>query len=90
MDLEFSEEQQKPSVDMTRALLEEHSSVEIVRQMEDDPKGYPDALWKQMAELRPDRRCSFPRATAAAGSRFSRRRSSTKRSAAPWRRCRTS
>ncbi|MBW2359340.1 MAG: acyl-CoA/acyl-ACP dehydrogenase [Deltaproteobacteria bacterium] len=49
MDLEFSEEQEAIR-DMTRALLEEHSSVEIVRQMEDDPKGYPDALWKQMAE----------------------------------------
>src|SRR5690606_6679920 len=23
----------------------------IVRDMEDDPKGYPDALWKQMGEL---------------------------------------
>lgn len=49
MDLEFSEEQEAIR-DMTRALLKEHSSVEIVRQMEDDPKGYPDALWKQMAE----------------------------------------
>ena len=49
MDLELSEEQQA-IVDMTRALLEEHSTVEIVRQMEDDPKGYPEALWKQLAE----------------------------------------
>jgi alkylation response protein AidB-like acyl-CoA dehydrogenase len=49
MDLEFTEEQQM-IVDMTRALLEEHSTVEIVRQMEDDPKGYPDALWKQLGE----------------------------------------
>jgi len=49
MDLEFSEEQQAIA-DMTRSLLEELSSVEIVRQMEDDPRGYPEALWKQMAE----------------------------------------
>jgi alkylation response protein AidB-like acyl-CoA dehydrogenase len=49
MDLEFSEEQQAIR-DMTRALLVEYASTEIVRQVEDDPKGYPDALWKQMAE----------------------------------------
>lgn len=50
MDLDFSEEQQM-IVDMTRGMLEEHSSVEVVREMEDDPKGYPDGLWKQMSEL---------------------------------------
>jgi len=50
MDLDFTEEQQM-IVDMTRGLLEEYSSIEIVREMEDDPKGYPDALWKQMGEL---------------------------------------
>jgi alkylation response protein AidB-like acyl-CoA dehydrogenase len=50
MDLDFTEEQQM-IVDMTRGLLEEHSSIEIVRETEDDPKGYPDALWKQMGEL---------------------------------------
>ena len=49
MDLELSEEQQMIQ-DMTAALLEEHSSKEIVRSMENDPKGYPDALWKHMAE----------------------------------------
>ena len=50
MDLELSEEQQM-IVDMTRSMLAEHSTVEVVRQMEDDPKGYPDALWKQLGEL---------------------------------------
>lgn len=49
MDLELSEEQQMIK-DMTRALLDEHCPVEVVRKAEDDPKGYPDALWKQMAE----------------------------------------
>ena len=49
MELEFTEEQEAIR-DMTRALLEEHSSVEVVRQAEDDAKGFPDALWKQMAE----------------------------------------
>ncbi len=50
MDLDFSEEQQM-IVDMTRSMLEEYSSIEIVRSVEDDPKGYPDVLWKQMSEL---------------------------------------
>ncbi|MFP8875304.1 MAG: acyl-CoA dehydrogenase family protein, partial [Myxococcota bacterium] len=50
MDLEFSEEQQLIK-DMTRSMLAEHSSVEVVREVEDDPKGYPDELWKQMGEL---------------------------------------
>jgi alkylation response protein AidB-like acyl-CoA dehydrogenase len=50
MDLEFTEEQQMV-VDMTRAMLQEHCPSELVRLMEDDPKGYPDELWKQMGEL---------------------------------------
>jgi alkylation response protein AidB-like acyl-CoA dehydrogenase len=50
MDLDFTEEQQM-IVDMTRSMLEEYSTTEIVREMEDDPKGYPDDLWKQMSEL---------------------------------------
>ncbi|MCP5056184.1 MAG: acyl-CoA/acyl-ACP dehydrogenase [bacterium] len=49
MDLELSEEQQMIK-DMTRALLGEHCPIEVVREMEDDPKGYPAGLWKQMAE----------------------------------------
>ena len=49
MDLELSEEQQMVQ-DMTRAVLEEHCTTEIVRIMEDDPKGYPDELWKQLSE----------------------------------------
>ncbi len=50
MDLELSEEQQM-LVDMTRGMLQEHCPVEVVRVTEDDPKGYPDELWKQMSEL---------------------------------------
>lgn len=49
MDLELSEEQEAIR-DMARAIMTEHASVDVVREMEDDPKGYPDALWKQMAE----------------------------------------
>ncbi|MAI80201.1 MAG: acyl-CoA dehydrogenase [Deltaproteobacteria bacterium] len=49
MDLALTEEQQM-IVDMTQGILEEHSTIEVVRQLEDDPKGYPDELWKQLAE----------------------------------------
>jgi len=50
VDIDLTEEQQMLA-DMTRSMLAEHSTIEIVRKMEDDPKGYPDALWKQMGEL---------------------------------------
>lgn len=49
MDLEFTEEQQMIK-DMARSIFDEHSSVDQVRKLEDDPKGYSDALWKQLAE----------------------------------------
>jgi alkylation response protein AidB-like acyl-CoA dehydrogenase len=50
VDLDLTEEQQL-IIDTSRAMLAEHSTVEVVRLMEDDPKGYPDALWKQMGEV---------------------------------------
>ena len=50
MDLDFSEEQQVLR-DMFRGVLTEHSSIEVVRKTEDDPRGYPEALWKQLAEV---------------------------------------
>lgn len=50
MDLELNEEQQMLR-DMVRALCEEHSSPETVRAMEDDPRGYPEPLWKKLAEV---------------------------------------
>jgi len=50
MDLEFSEEQEMLR-EMVRGVCSEHSNSEVVRAMEDDPKGYPDELWKQFAEL---------------------------------------
>jgi len=50
MDLDFSEEQLALR-DMVRGLCAEYSSVETVRELEDDPKGYPDGLWKQLGEL---------------------------------------
>ena len=50
MDLDLAEEQQMV-IDMAKAMLEEHCPTQVVRDMEDDPKGYPDELWKQMSEL---------------------------------------
>ena len=88
MDLDFTEEQQMV-IDMTRTMLEEHCDTQVVRDAEDDPKGYPDALWKQMSELGRTA-CSFQRATAAANRRFSKAPSSTKSSDAQWLRRRTS
>ena len=49
MDLALTEEQQM-IVDMTHGILEEHCTIDAVRQVEDDPRGYPEALWKQFAE----------------------------------------
>jgi alkylation response protein AidB-like acyl-CoA dehydrogenase len=50
VDLDWTEEQIALR-DMLRGLLAEHSPPAVVRQMEDDPKGFPDALWKQLGEL---------------------------------------
>jgi alkylation response protein AidB-like acyl-CoA dehydrogenase len=50
MDLDFTEEQDMLR-DTVRGVCNELSSPEIVRAMENDPKGYPEELWKQFAEL---------------------------------------
>jgi alkylation response protein AidB-like acyl-CoA dehydrogenase len=50
MNLDFSDEQQVLR-DMFRGVLTEHSPIEVVRKTEDDPRGYPEALWKQLAEV---------------------------------------
>lgn len=50
MDLDFTEEQEMLR-EMVRALCDEHSPVETVRAMEDDPAGFPDALWQKLAEV---------------------------------------
>jgi len=50
MDLDFTEEQ-----DMLRELVRgvgaAYTPSEVVRDIEDDPSGYPAELWKQLAEL---------------------------------------
>ena len=50
MDLDLNEEQQLLK-DMARNLLGDESTTEIVRKLEDDPKGFTDSLWKKMGEL---------------------------------------
>lgn len=50
MNLDWSEEQQVLR-DMVRGLCAEYCPTQVVRAMEDDPKGYPDDFWKQLCEL---------------------------------------
>ena len=50
MDLDFSEEQEMLR-EMVRGVCAEYSPIEIVRELEDDPRGYPEQLWKQLGEL---------------------------------------
>ena len=50
MDLEFTEEQEMLR-EMVRAVCIEHSPFETVRAMEDDPIGFPQALWEKLAEV---------------------------------------
>jgi len=49
MDLDFSEEQELLR-ETVRRVCAEHAPLEVVRQMEDDPTGYPAGFWKQLAE----------------------------------------
>ena len=50
MDLNFSEEQQMLR-DTVRAVCAQHSPIEVVRKMEDDPIGYPAPLWQELGAL---------------------------------------
>jgi alkylation response protein AidB-like acyl-CoA dehydrogenase len=50
MDLNFTEEQHMLR-DTVRGLCAEHAPIEVVREMEDDPIGYPARLWKALGEL---------------------------------------
>jgi alkylation response protein AidB-like acyl-CoA dehydrogenase len=49
VDLDWSDEQLALR-EMVRGVVTAHSPLEVVRAMEDDPRGWPDALWKQLAE----------------------------------------
>ncbi len=50
LDLDFDQEQELLR-QTARDLLARHCSLDVVRQMEDDPVGYPAALWTQLGEL---------------------------------------
>jgi alkylation response protein AidB-like acyl-CoA dehydrogenase len=50
MDLDWSDEQSALR-DMVRGVCAQYAPLEVVRQMEDDPTGYPGELWKQLGEL---------------------------------------
>jgi alkylation response protein AidB-like acyl-CoA dehydrogenase len=50
LDLDFDQEQELLR-QTVRDVLGRHCPLEVVRQMEDDPVGYPAALWTQLGEL---------------------------------------
>jgi alkylation response protein AidB-like acyl-CoA dehydrogenase len=50
MDFDFSEDQEMIRSSM-RSMMDKEYPSEMVREMEDDPKGYDPDLWKKMAEL---------------------------------------
>jgi alkylation response protein AidB-like acyl-CoA dehydrogenase len=50
LDLDFSPEQEMLR-QTARDLLERHCPLSLVRQLEDDPTGYPRSLWAQLGEL---------------------------------------
>jgi len=50
LNLDFTSEQDMLR-DMVRGLLAQHSPLEKVRELEDDPVGYSTELWAQLAEL---------------------------------------
>src|SRR3954470_23373738 len=50
MDLDLNEEQEMLR-EMVRGVCGSYANLETVRELEDDPIGYPAELWKQMAAL---------------------------------------
>jgi len=50
MELEFSPEQDLLR-ETVRGLCARHADLDVVRSLEDDPAGYPEKLWLQLAEL---------------------------------------
>jgi alkylation response protein AidB-like acyl-CoA dehydrogenase len=50
MDLDLNEEQEMLR-SMVRGVCASYSNLETVRELEDDPTGFPPELWKQMAAL---------------------------------------
>ena len=50
MDLEFTEEQDLLR-ETVRGVCARHCSLDVVRQLENDPVGYPEKFWSQLSEL---------------------------------------
>ncbi|MGH9015900.1 MAG: acyl-CoA dehydrogenase family protein [Acidimicrobiia bacterium] len=50
MDLDFSPEQEMLR-ETVRGVCEQHAPLTVVRELEDDPVGYPEKLWEQLAQL---------------------------------------
>jgi alkylation response protein AidB-like acyl-CoA dehydrogenase len=50
MDLKLSDEQELLR-DAVRSMCERHSTIETVRSLESDPKGYNEALWTSLREM---------------------------------------
>jgi alkylation response protein AidB-like acyl-CoA dehydrogenase len=50
LDLEFDQEQELLR-QTVREMLQRHCPLDVVRAMEDDPKGYPAELWTQLGDL---------------------------------------
>ena len=50
MDLDFTDEQDMLR-ELVRGVCTDVAPLDVVREMEDDPIGYPDAFWKQLAAL---------------------------------------
>jgi alkylation response protein AidB-like acyl-CoA dehydrogenase len=50
MNLDFSEEQDMLR-EMARGVCADHAGIDVVREMEDDPNGYPDGFWRQLRDL---------------------------------------
>src|SRR3954453_9071698 len=51
MDLEFTPEQELLR-ETVRGVCARHCGLDVVRQLEDDPVGYPEKFWLQLTELR--------------------------------------
>src|SRR4051812_10350368 len=50
MDLDFTPEQLLLR-DTVRGVCARHAGLDVVRQLEDDPIGYPEKFWVQLSEL---------------------------------------
>ena len=50
MDLDFTPEQEMLR-DAVRGVCARHAGLDVVREMEDDPVGYPEKFWLQLGEL---------------------------------------